>query len=94
MSEYHRQSRKESLIETVINTAFGFLVSALAWPIVAIVAGYPYSLSHNMAITGFFTILSVARGYVVRRFFETRFRNIARWIAERRGCDKTDNTGQ
>lgn len=91
--EYHRQTRKESLIETVINTAFGFLVSALAWPIVAALAGYPYSLSHNMAITGFFTVLSVARGYVVRRFFETRFRSMARWIAERRVNDNDRQRG-
>ena len=63
------QRRLESLVETVIGVAIGFLVSVTAWPAVAWLHGIEYTFSSNLSITGIFTILSVARGYVVRRFF-------------------------
>lgn len=79
------QTRLTSLVEVAINTAIGFAVSALAWPLVAWWMGYPYSLSHTLSVTTFYTVLSVARSYVVRRFFakglHTTSINIARrWI--------------
>lgn len=82
-TKYRHQTRMESLIETVLNTALGFVVSACAWPFVAMAMGYPYSFTHNMAVTGIFTALSVARGYVVRRYFEGRLHKAAERIARR-----------
>lgn len=63
------QTRLVSLIEVAVNVAIGFVVSATAWPFVAHVMGYPVTLTHTLGVTTFYTVLSVARGYVVRRFF-------------------------
>lgn len=77
------QSRLTSLIEVCINVAIGFVVSALAWPFVAWWMGYPYSISHTLMVTSFYTVLSVARGYVVRRFFAKGLHEVAMRVARR-----------
>ena len=77
------QSRLISLIEVCLNVALGFVVSFSVWPLVAWVMGYPYSVGHNLAVTGFFTVLSIIRGYVVRRFFATGMHRMAARVAER-----------
>jgi phosphate/sulfate permease len=76
------QTRIESLVEICLNTALGFVVSFSAWPFVAAAFGYPYSVSHNLGITAIFTGLSIARGYVVRRFAQRYFRKISHWVGE------------
>lgn len=63
------QTRVVSLIEVVMSTAIGFVVSFAAWPPVAHLYGFDYSVQSNLGITAIFTVLSIARGYVVRRFF-------------------------
>ena len=63
------QTRLTSLIEVCLNTGIGFCVSATAWPFVAWYMGYPYTVGHTLAVTTFYTVLSVTRGYIVRRFF-------------------------
>ena len=75
---YEHQTRKESLIETCINVGLGFIVSFCAWPFVATAFGYPYDIIHNLGITAIFTGLSVARGYIVRRFFAAHLHNLVR----------------
>lgn len=80
---YHRQTRLESLIETVFNVSIGFVVSACAWPIVAHLFGYPYSLSHNLGITTIFTVLSITRGFIVRRCFEGRLQRAAEILSRK-----------
>lgn len=74
------QSRLTSLIEVSLSTALGFVVSAAAWPLIASVMGYPVTATHTVVVTGFYTVLSVARGYVVRRFFASGMHQLAvRW---------------
>ena len=77
------QTRLVSLIEVCIGVAIGFLVSFIAWPFVAHAFGYPYSVAHNLGITGIFTVLSIVRGYVVRRFFATGLHKLAILMARR-----------
>lgn len=78
------QTKLVSFIEVCLNTALGFLVSFSAWPLVAHLFGIPYSVHQNLGITGIFTVLSIARSYVVRRFFARRFHEtawrIAKWL--------------
>lgn len=84
-----RQTRVASLIEVCANVALGFVVSALCWPFVAWWQGYEYTLSGNMQVTGFFTVLSISRGYLVRRFVASGLHrvagNLARSILRRAG---------
>ena len=69
------QSRLGSLIESILNTASGFLLSFLAWRFVVVpLLALPVDNVQNLQITSFFTILSVARSYVWRRYFNGRIR--------------------
>ena len=77
------QTKTVSLIEVCMNVSIGFCVSFAAWPFVAEAMGYPYSVTHNFAVTGFFTVLSVARGYIVRRFFARGLHSTAINLARR-----------
>lgn len=71
------QSRLVSLIETLANTAIGFIVSYLAWPFIAAAADLHYTNGQHAGVTAAFTVLSVARGYVIRRFFNGGLHRLA-----------------
>ena len=63
------QKKKHSLVEVILSTATGFIVSMLIWQIVGPAFGYVVTLSDNFLITCIFTIASILRGYVFRRAF-------------------------
>lgn len=63
------QSRKASFTEALVNVGVGFIVSVAITAVVFPLYGHEVSLSHNIQITLIFTVASVARGYVLRRFF-------------------------
>lgn len=77
------QSRAISLVEVCLNVALGFVVSLTAWPFVGALYGIPYSYSSHIGITVIFTVLSIGRGYVVRRFFANDLHKVAVSIARR-----------
>lgn len=82
------QTKLESLLEACINTAIGFFIALWTWQfIVAPLMGYVVTTADNLLITGIFTVVSVARGYVLRRFFNAGLhqavRNLARIIYAR-----------
>jgi membrane protein implicated in regulation of membrane protease activity len=64
-----QQSRLVSLIETLINTLVGFGISFIGWPIAAALVDMQYTTGQHWLIVAFFTALSIARGYVIRRWF-------------------------
>lgn len=63
------QSRFMSVIETVTSTAIGFAVAYLAN--ITVLPAFGFAINHGQAfwITVIFTVISVARGYFVRRIF-------------------------
>ena len=63
------QSKKYSLIESVTNTAIGFMISLLIQIVIYPVMGIPVTFSQNIIITMVFTLVSILRGYVIRRIF-------------------------
>lgn len=64
------QRRRTSLIESISNTAVGFGISLTLWTWVIVpVWNLPVSMHDNLVITGLFTVVSIARGYVLRRFY-------------------------
>lgn len=69
MSIPAQQTRRQSLIETLAGVAIGFAISMLASLVVYPIFGHAFSLSQNAGITVIFTLLSIARGYGVRRLF-------------------------
>lgn len=64
------QSHKHSVIESVVNTGSGFLISWAVWVwIAAPLFDIPYEHGQGFAITCIFTVTSLIRGYVLRRIF-------------------------
>jgi Mg/Co/Ni transporter MgtE len=63
------QSRRLSLIETLVGVALGFVLSVAASTVVYPWFGHSFTLTQNMGITVIFTVISIARGYTVRRLF-------------------------
>ena len=63
------QKRKHSLIEAVTNTATGFLVSLCIQLVIYPAMDIPVRIEQNLIITSVFTIASILRGYLIRRFF-------------------------
>lgn len=77
------QTRLVSLVEAAINTVIGFAVSFAVWPFAAWITGIEYSRAQHWAVIAIFTIASVARGYVIRRFFNAGLHLAAVRIASR-----------
>ena len=68
----HNQTRIDSFMESVTNTAIGFVLSFIVWHFTAVLFGIPMSVSTNLQITGIFTAVSIVRQYVLRRIFDGR----------------------
>ncbi|MGV8712073.1 MAG: DUF7220 family protein [Nitrosomonas sp.] len=63
------QTRLQSLLEAWINVIIGYFVALAAQIIVFPWYGIEVSISQNLQIGLIFTIVSIARSYVVRRLF-------------------------
>jgi len=63
------QTKKFSFIESIINTIVGFLVSLGIQLFIYPLLNIPVTFKQNIIITFIFTIASILRGYVIRRFF-------------------------
>ena len=63
-----QQSKLDSLIEALLSTFIGFIVSFTANLMLMPMLGIPVSLSQNFILTVAFTFVIVARSYLVRRF--------------------------
>lgn len=63
------QTKRQSLVEAVVNTAIGLVVSmaAVAWLLP--VFGVRMTLAENAIATAVMTVVSVIRAYAVRRAF-------------------------
>ena len=68
------QSRLGSLLEQCLNIASGFLLSLLIWQLLGPALGYHVSMHDNLLITSIFTVVSIVRGYLWRRFFNARLK--------------------
>lgn len=70
------QTRLESFIEQLLNIGSGFLISLLVWELVVKpVWNLQTSFAENFHITALFTVVSIARSYTWRRFFNWRHKN-------------------
>jgi hypothetical protein len=66
-----RQSRRMSLAEALTSTAIGYGVAVGTQLVVFPAFGLPATLGDSLAIGAIFTVVSIIRGYAVRRLFET-----------------------
>ena len=66
------QTRAWSFVESCANVAIGYGVALLSQLAVFPLYGIHVDLSTNLAIGAWFTVISIARSYCVRRLFNRR----------------------
>lgn len=72
------QSKTQSAIEACANVAVGYLVALLSQLLVFPMFGIYVPLSTNLWIGAWFTVISLVRSYVLRRWFNgLKFRSAA-----------------
>ena len=65
------QTRTMSLVETITNVAIGLIVSFLSQVVIFKYYDIHISLAQNLELTLYFTVVSVIRGFALRRFFNS-----------------------
>ena len=68
------QTRLGSLIEAGINVLIGFAINMCANFVILPLVGFEITLQQNLFIGVLYTLVSVARSYIVRRWFNARLR--------------------
>jgi hypothetical protein len=63
------QSRKHSLLESLVNVALGYFIALLAQLTIFPLFGIHVSLQDNLLIGLLFTVVSIVRSYTLRRLF-------------------------
>jgi hypothetical protein len=77
------QSKVESLIESAVNIFIGYGVALASQLIVFPMVGINVPLSTNICIGAWFTIISLVRGYMIRRWFNSGIHKTVAAIARR-----------
>jgi hypothetical protein len=77
------QTRLGSFIEAWINVAIGFAINFVANLLILPLIGFHISIGQNLFIGVLYTIISVARSYVIRRWFNARLHAAALRLAGR-----------
>jgi hypothetical protein len=60
-----------SVVETITNVAIGLIVSFLSQVVIFKLYDIHISLAQNLELTLYFTVVSVIRGFALRRFFNS-----------------------
>lgn len=63
------QSKRMSLLESCFGVAVGFIVALMTQLWVFPLFGIHTTTGENISIAGIFTVVSIIRGYCLRRFF-------------------------
>lgn len=63
------QTRKHSLLESLLNILIGYGIALIAQLLIFPIFGGRFTLEQNMKIGALFTIVSLVRSYCLRRLF-------------------------
>lgn len=66
------QTKKQSLIESLTSTTIGIIIGIVLNLIILPIFGYPVSLSDSLWISVIFTVISIIRSYIIRRWFNSK----------------------
>mgnify|MGYP000212129959 CR=1 FL=1 len=75
------QSKLSSLYEAILNTVIGYIISFIAQLIVYPMYGHSFSVWQNVQIGLIFMALSLARSYIIRRWFNAYLTTLAKKLA-------------
>lgn len=76
-----KQSRRASLIEAILNASLGYVIAVGTQMLVFPLFGIHIPFHDNLAIAVCFTGISLARSYVLRRWFNGRLHQAAERLA-------------
>ena len=81
---HYQQTRVESLIEAWINVAIGFWINFTANLLILPLFGFTsLTVGTNFIIGMVYTIISIVRSYVIRRWAQEHLRAFNKWVASR-----------
>ena len=66
------QTKKQSLIEAIANVLIGYIVAVISNAAILPLFGVNLAFSDSMLIAVWFTVISLIRGYAVRRWFNKK----------------------
>lgn len=66
------QSRKNSIKESMVNVAVGYIVALASQLVVFPIVGIQSTINQNLKIGFYFTAISLIRGYIIRRIFNKK----------------------
>ena len=78
-----QQTRLGSLIESLVNILVGYGVALASQIITFPFFGINVPLETNLWIGAWFTVISLVRSYVIRRFFNSKIKKTVSYISER-----------
>lgn len=66
------QTKKHSIIESITQTLIGLLTSIIVQVVLYPLLDIPVTFKQNLIITAVFFVVSIFRGYIIRRYFNTK----------------------
>ena len=81
VNEQLGQSKLESLIESAINTGLGFLVAIVTQMLTYPLFDIDVTVGDQALLALIFTAVSLVRGYIVRRYFNTYFKHTVIYLS-------------
>lgn len=78
------QTRLGSLIEALMNVAIGFGINFAANLVILPLFGYTPTIAENFQLGALYTIVSIGRSYVIRRWFNGKLHEAAQRLAGQR----------
>jgi len=66
------QTRTQSAVESVVNVAIGYVVALASQLAIFPLFGIHIPFADNLLIGAWFTVISIARSYALRRWFNRR----------------------
>jgi len=77
-----QQTKLSSLIESFMNILIGYGVALISQLLIFPMFDIHISLSTNLYIGAWFTLISLIRSYVIRRWFNAKLHNAAQALAK------------
>ena len=75
------QTKLGSLYESLINVVIGYLVALASQLVVFPLVGIEVAFTTNLEIGAWFTLISIVRSYLIRRYFNAALQRAARRMA-------------
>ena len=66
------QTKKQSFIESLTSTTIGIIIGIVLNLTILPIFGYPVSVVDSLWISVIFTIVSIIRSYIIRRWFNSK----------------------